>query len=107
MPPKKADDRKGGEETLTRIAIVSEDKCVQKFQIVLDLKLMRLSSASFSVRPRSQAAGNFTCAPLGADASPRSAGKSARKAALSLKLVSSAGAAGDLPAPTFNTLQPG
>ncbi|KXZ41766.1 hypothetical protein GPECTOR_290g776 [Gonium pectorale] len=30
MPPKKGDDRKGGEETLTRIAIVSEDKCKPK-----------------------------------------------------------------------------
>ncbi|GLC60735.1 ABC transporter E member 2 [Pleodorina starrii] len=30
MPPKKGEDRKGGEETLTRIAIVSEDKCKPK-----------------------------------------------------------------------------
>ena len=32
MPPKKPEDRKGSEETLTRIAIVSEDKCVYRVQ---------------------------------------------------------------------------
>lgn len=49
MPPKK-DDRKGGEETLTRIAIVSEDKCVGELaQYIARLLLCQLG---FHCRPR-------------------------------------------------------
>lgn len=79
MPPKKGDDRKGGEETLTRIAIVSADKCVQCFQF-LDLMLDSLAfcwAGMCAVRRLT-----FTRVVTVAGASPRSADRNAGKAAL-------------------------
>jgi hypothetical protein len=73
MPPKKKED-KGGEETLTRIAIVNEDKCVGH------------GAAPPRPPPEQEGCLAFACNACAAHAdaagaSPRNAVRSARRAA--------------------------
>lgn len=73
MPPKKKDKNAGGEQTLTRIAIVSSDKCVEQL-------LARRAPRALTAPCPDWLTRHPLPAPPPADASPRSVARSARRA---------------------------